>query len=90
MERISVEEVYANRESYVSELVVTKPFTLPIPRKVFRAYIQNSEDLAKYVAEFGDNLVEWIDGQYEVRAFEKSIMEAHRLVSDHCKTYGCE
>lgn len=90
MERISVEEVYADHESYISELVISKPITLPLPGKVFRAYIRNSEDLARYVSEFGDNLAEWIDGQYEIRAFEKSIMKAHQLVADHCKTYGCE
>lgn len=90
MERIGVEEVYANRESYVSELVVTKPFTLPLPGTVLRAYIPNQRHLSEYITQHGDHVVEWIDGQYEIRAFEKSIMEAHRLVADHCKTYGCE
>ena len=90
MERISVEEVYADRESYISELVISKPITLPIPGNVLRAYIPTQSHLVGYVNQYGDHIVEWIDGRYEVRKFETSIAEAHSRLVAHCDEYGCE
>ena len=90
MERISVEEVYVDRETYIGELVISKPITLPMPGSVLRAYIPTQKHLQDYLEQFGDHLVEWVDGKYEVRKFETSIAAAHQRVLDHCDEYGCE
>ena len=90
MERISVEEVYADRESYISELVISKPITLPLPGTVLRAYIPSQSHLSEYITQYGDHAVEWIGGQYQVRKFETSIAEAHSRLVAHCDEYGCE